>query len=167
MKKVFIFVFPLFLLGFPLEMDGRKVKTSYKIEKENKDKKHSKDASTSFMAEGVELEADYEGLKGISFVGYDKEVNSNQESFIIVNDSKMNLTGYHVRIDYLDMRDRMLHSREVKRTCVVPAGESRKVDISAWDTQKTYYYYLGNEPKKVATPFKVVFHPKSFWVKME
>ena len=63
------------------------------------------------------------------------------------------------------MKGRMLHSRIVELDCEVPPEESRKFDITSWDKQHTYYYYLGNEPKKVATPFQVKFLPLSFRVK--
>ena len=98
----------------------------------------------------------------IKFAGYEKEVNSGKETFLIINDSDVAITEIEVEIVYLDMKDRMLHSRTIALKCDVPSGETRKKDIASWDLQHTYYYYLGNEPKKVATPYKVKFQPKSF-----
>lgn len=95
----------------------------------------------------------------IKFAGYDKEVNSSKESFIIVNNSLLPIISMSVEIIYTDMDGRMLHLRELDINCEVPPGQSRRKDIASWDSQHTYYYYLGNEPKKVATPFKVEFRP--------
>lgn len=160
-------------LGGGVLMHGRKVKTSYKVEKPRKEV-----TRPVKISEGVEITSENsdkvfpglewnELLKNVGFSGYDKEVNSNQESFIVTNGSPWELTGFRVNIEYQDLKGRMLHSRLLTVPCDTPSGESRKLDISAWDTQHTYYYYLGNEPKKVATPFKVVFHPEAFWVKIE
>lgn len=153
-------------------VEAKKIKNSFKIEKESsKDKKQ-----TEIRIEGkkVTIEAndslsgsngEYELLlNGITFSGYDKEVNSSKESFLVSNKSEVPVTGFEIRIDYLDMKGRMLHSREVKKSCLIPPGETRKVDIPAWETQHTYYYYLGNEPKRVATPFQVAITPKCYWI---
>lgn len=150
--------------------DARKVKNSFRVDKERKTSKR-----TTPVIEGMEIcIADsigesfdreiYGKLEKCSFAGYDKEPNSNIESFILINESPYLITGYNLRIDYLDMQGRMLHSRTVKEPCYVPGGETRRFDIKSWDTQHTYYYYLGNEPRKVATPFQVTFTPLSFWV---
>lgn len=173
MRSCIIFLIISFL---PMVAEGKKVKTSFKIEKEKKEK-NEKVTVLKMIGEEVPVstsstETDEDVIplnisNKIRFVGYDKEINSSQESFIIVNETDYEVTGFRVSIDYMDLRDRMLHSRDIERPCEIPPGESRKIDIPSWDTQKTYYYYLGNEPKKVATPYKVLFHPQSFWVKME
>lgn len=146
----------LFSLCLPL-MEAKKIRNSFKIEnKKSLDSSHSSKKNP----EGVET-----NLPECSFSGYDKEVSSNIESFILTNPTDKFITGFNVVIEYLDMQGRMFHSREITESCHVPPGESRRIDIPGWDKQHTYYYYLGNEPRRVATPFKVVFHPKSFWIK--
>lgn len=167
----------LFLIGlFCAEVtEAKKIKSTLKVEKESKINKNKTD-----RIPGVEiLLADAENLNGsetdslnfalrnISFSGYEKEANSSKETFLLTNPTDTPITGFQVRIDYLDMKDRMLHSRVVTEPCFVPDGESRKLDIKSWDNQHTYYYYLGNEPKKVATPFKVTFTPISYWVELK
>lgn len=106
-------------------------------------------------------------LEEVNFAGYDKEVNSSIESFIIVNPTRQDILGFNLRIVYLDMQGRMLHSRDVSRECEIPAGESRRFDISVWDKQHVYYYHLGNQPKKIATPFQVKFQPLDFWIRVD
>lgn len=155
--------------------EGRKYKITHTIEKDSDEKRKKKKgfegtkvemtdtlskAYMDFVAEDPEI------LK-VRFAGFDKEPNSSMESFMLQNPSGNTITGFEVRVDYLDMQGRMLHSRTIKESCDVPPGETRRFDIKSWDTQHTYYYYLGNAPKKVATPFQVIFYPVTFWIKKE
>lgn len=173
-RRVF-FVFSLLLLVsglFPTEMSGRKVKNTFKVEKTPKDSKvpgthipgRRLEISSEPLEDGNGGKLEEDSPMAISFSGYEKETNSDNESFIIVNGSDQVLTGFEARIEYLDITDRMLHSREVKERCHVPPGEARKMDIRSWDRQRSYYYYLGNEPRKVATPYKVVIVPIAYWI---
>ena len=100
----------------------------------------------------------------ISFSGYDKPAPSSKESFHITNSSTKQINKVGIRITYLDLKDRMLHSRDVEVGCCVPGGESRLASIPSWDIQHTFFYYLGPEPKKVATPYKVTI--KLLWVEI-
>lgn len=155
-----------------MSLEAKKIKNSFKIEK-----KESSSNKNNIIIEGLEInlsdsiiaiEPQYSDLvpqlQKCVFAGYDKEISSNIESFILVNPTSKTITGFDVKIDYLDMQGRMFHSREVKKGCNVPPGESRRIDIGTWDKQHTYYYYLGNQPRRVATPFQVSFHPVSYWV---
>ena len=99
----------------------------------------------------------------VSFSGYDKTVSSSIETFLVTNRNPIPIQRIEVRITYLDMNGRMLHSRVAEAYCFVPPGETRKADIPTWDKQKTYYYYLGPEPKRVATPYKVTIQPRAFY----
>lgn len=169
MKILRYFIFLLIGLTV-LTIEGKKVKNSLKIEKESKVNKSESQISGReiILADTLSSTPAFEdlikNLTMISFSGYDKEPNSNLESFFIVNPSGKTITGMEVRIDYLDMQNRMIHSRTIKDNCYVPAGETRRFDFKSWDTQHTYYYYLGNEPKRVATPFKVKIKPISYWI---
>ena len=98
----------------------------------------------------------------ISFSGYEKEANASLETLLITNSGNVGITGVRFKIIYKDIKDRMLHSRTVVRSCHIPAHETRKIDFKSWDKQKSYFYYLGNEPRKVATPYKVEVVPLSF-----
>lgn len=161
----------LILLTGTVSIEARKIKNSFIIEKGKKS-----DLKPEQKIEGQEINlADSLGisedilniqsnLKHCNFSGYDKEINSNLESFILENNSDKVVTGYKVRIDYIDMKGRMFHSRTVTLPGFVPQGEARRFDIPTWDKQHTYYYYLGNEPKRVATPFQVIFTPLAFWI---
>lgn len=173
-KFIFILTFLAFIFYNPAE--AKKIKSSLVIGKETK-AKESKERVNQFN--GIEFILDtvagnsdskeeflYEELRQIHFAGYEKESNSSKETFLLVNPSPYTVTGFQTRVDYLDMQDRMLHSVVLKEAALVPAGETRKIDVKSWDSQHSYYYYLGNAPRKVATPYKVVFSPISFWIEL-
>lgn len=171
MKKSILLSLSIFVL-ITLPIGAKKIKNSFYIGKETKLKNNT--PKNLFSGRNIVLtdtlhysEEGIKSLYSVKFSGYDKEVNSYLESFIITNPSEFTITGYEVRIDYLDLQDRLLHSKNVKELCEIPPKESRRIDIKSWDTQHTFYYYLGNEPKKVATPFKVIFTPISFWLSEE
>lgn len=168
----YILLLMAFMVSVFPPISGKKVKYSLTI---NKEEKVNKSQSPGFKEKipGIEVNIADSLNKGVlsdylsnivGFAGYDKEANSNIESFLVLNHSDQIITGFKVKIDYLDLKGRMLHSRTVESACMVPSGESRRVDIKSWDLQHTYYYYLGNEPKKVATPFKVEFFPQIIWI---
>lgn len=142
----------IFSIAFNADViHARKIKNTLKIEK-NSVLKNEK----TIEEEGKEVALSDTTLH-ITFSGYDKEPNSSKESFIISNFTDDTITNFEVKIVYTDMKGRMFHSRTIKENCDIPPSESRRFDIKTWDTQHTYYYHLGNEPKKVATPFDVKF----------
>lgn len=153
---------------------GRKTIVKHRIEKgKNINISHDSESHDGIRrveaTEPVIIGSDPEGPiwfypDSISFTGYDKTVQSKKESFLIVNKSGAEIKKIGIRITYLDLKDRMLHSRDATVECTVPPGETRKGDISSWDTQQTYFYYLGPEPRRVATPYKVRFEPLWFMI---
>lgn len=161
----------IILIGLNLAC-AKKIKSSYSIDKDKTIQANNKkdiegykiNLADSLVQTSEFLMEVYNDLKKVGFAGYDKEPNSSKESFMLINNTDKDITGCEVRIDYLDMQGRMLHSRTITEACFVPGGETRRFDINSWDTQRTYYYYLGNQPRRVATPFQVVFHPLSFWI---
>ena len=164
----------LLLLSVPSLSLARKVRQSLKITKEKTDSSKSK-AEEEFGREMPANEDSYIMLldgrqalfspDSISFAGYEKEANASIETFLVVNSSPATLSAIKVKIVYTDLQDRMLHSRTVSQTCFIPPHESRRIDIKAWDKQHTYFYYLGNEPRKVATPYKIQILPLAFFIK--
>lgn len=143
-------------------MEAKKIKTTLKINKERNEKVNPEKLENNFK---LILRDDSVFLKygntfsfdSISFLGYEKEINSNHETFLIKNNSEARIMAFKIKIIYKDLKDRMFHSRIIDNECDIPPKETRKIDINTWDKQKTYYYYLGNEPRKVATPYKVEF----------
>lgn len=167
MKKTLLTIILMSVISF-FPSYGKKIKNSFSIEKELKVKKGNLSSSEGRKVEISDSifneRKDLESLSNVSFAGYNKEVNSPSESFIIINSSDHIIKGFEVKIDYLDIKDRKIHSRNITEHFNVPAGETRHIDVKSWDNQRVYYYYLGNEPKKVATPYKVSFTPIAYWI---
>ena len=185
MKKHLLLLLSIFILVFS-HSDAKKIKQSLKIDKEKKatTKKNQK-TSSGKNAGSVSSEKDY-GIRidaeandtvwleltpmrpfvvaGVIFAGYDKSINATKESIHVTNNSGHRLRAVTFQISYLDMKGRMLHSREVTQKCDVPDKETRKLDFPTWDTQKSFYYHLGQEPHRVAAPYDVRLRPIAFFI---
>jgi hypothetical protein len=94
-------------------------------------------------------------LSDITFSGFDKPATSLKESFFVVNNTDCTLAGMKLEIEYLTTDGRQLHKRELDLKCDIPSGETRKIDVKSWDTQKSFRYYKSAESRKSAMPFKV------------
>lgn len=174
--RIFLSILLSLLIALPASFpaDAKKIKKTFKT-----GRKTGTSASSSHedSFQGLKVEAAEKSFSGawrgkeftfcpdsISFSGYDKNISSPKEAFLITNTSPVALQAFRVRIDYYDMNGLMLHSRTCSAECMVPPGETRKTDIPTWDRQHSFYYYLGNEPRKVATPYKVTITPLAYWV---
>mgnify|MGYP000757439043 FL=1 len=89
--------------------------------------------------------------------GYEKTLRSRRETFFITNRGDSAVKALAMTIDYLDMHGHKLDRRAITVDTDLPAGETRRVDIAAWDRQQALYYYLSPAPRRttVATPYKV------------
>lgn len=168
----------------PIEMNARRVKQSLKVTSASSSKNGKSDKTATSRKGETKNEGGYIKVTSdsctlirigkdttlrfdptaVSFAGYEKQATAKKESFHIINNSAFNLHKVRVRIIYRDMKGRMLHSRDVTVACNVPHSETRKTDIQTWDSQGSFYYYLGNEPRRVATPYKVEIQPLLFWL---
>ncbi len=169
------------LIGFigligTYDIEAKKIKQSLKVTKEKTSTSKTSSTKTIGQSDQKQLPADkntYVTLKNggqvefcpdsISFSGYEKEASSSVETLLITNAGNVAITGVKIKIIYKDLKDRMLHSRTVTQSCYIPPFETRKIDIQSWDKQKSYFYYLGNEPKKVAIPYKVEIVPLAYF----
>lgn len=88
--------------------------------------------------------------------GYDKPLRSYGESFFLTNRTDSAITGVELTIDYRDTRGRQLHHRSLRHDIDLPAGETRRADISSWDRRQTFYYIRGPKPRTSGvTPYDV------------
>lgn len=166
----------ILLVGTTFDIEAKKIRQVHKIEtssdkkssgtkKENLKKKRKRIfAHSSYLihlndSSSILFEAD-----SIKFSGYDKPVTASKESFHIINASTAPIKKVGIRVTYFDLKDRMLHQREEIINCIIPAGETRLTAISSWDMQHTFFYYLGPEPRRVATPYKVLI--ELLWVEI-
>lgn len=92
----------------------------------------------------------------VSLSGYDKPLRTSRETFLVTNRSDRTLHGMALTITYLSTDGRQLHERTDTIGVSVPAGETRMARISTWDTQHSYYYVLGQQPRTAnVTPYTV------------
>lgn len=173
----------LSMTGFVFSVEGKRIKTKLKVQTEKATvtsrKKNYNDSTTR---EG-EAWKKISGDKGTSirvgedsvflfrpetiiFAGYDKQATSSRETFHIINNSPFTLRKIEITIIYKDMQGRMLHKRNATFSCYILSGETRKTDIKTWDNQNSFYYYLSNPPRRVATPYQVEILPLNFWVEL-
>lgn len=104
-------------------------------------------------------------LEQISFSGYDKNQNSDKESFFITNNTDRTLTAISLYVDYATPDGRQLHRRFLKLRCAIPAGETRKADIQTWDTQHSFYYIKSNPSRHVGNSYTVTFDPIAYYLR--
>ncbi len=167
---------------YSYDSQARKIKLSLKTTgtKEHTVKTGKKESQRGLHIDGIRMEASescrlpladgdtiaFDPAK-VSFSGYEKEAGAARETMFISNHSGLFISGIEMTVIYLDMSGRMLHSRKITKKCDVPPGETRMFDYPTWDRQKTYYYHLGNSPRKVATPYDVKVSPIAFWIKTD
>lgn len=153
---------------FSYRLDAKKVTTKLKVDKKQlaAEEKESEMTSGSFMvaSQCAKCNNGYT-LSQIEFYGYDKQLSSTKETFFIKNLTDREMTGINMYIEYLTLDGRQLDKRFVKLSCSIPPGETRKVDLKSWDSQKSFYYEKSAPPRKMATPYKVVFDPVSFYLR--
>lgn len=168
----YIFLPALVLLISTPDSFGKKIKQSLKVTTEKAHKKNINVADTAKeniitldVCDSDTVSFLYDSIphtlvtSHIRFAGYDKTVTASKESFHAINETPFDIKGMTIRIIYKDMKGRMLHSRDVRIEKEISHDETRKIDIPSWDVQKSFYYYLSNEPKRTAAPYKVTITP--------
>lgn len=151
----------------PPAMDARK--TGYRLKTEKPDKasqETEKMSKGSFMvaSQCSDCNNGYD-IKGVGFSGYDKPLKSSKETFFITNRTDRTMSGVTLYIDYRTPDGRQLDKRFVRLSCLIPAGETRSVDIDSWDKNKNFYYYKGTVPAKGGNPYAVIFDPVCYYLK--
>lgn len=98
----------------------------------------------------------------LNFVGYDKKTGSAKETFFVDNGTDINISSFELEISYYNSAGKQIHKRKVEINQVIPAGESRMVDIPSWDTQKSFHYVKSTASSKGSTPYTVRFRVLSY-----
>lgn len=141
------------------DAEARRIKTSHKIsgqqdtQKESATDVFSGDDRITFTPDSIAAWGEISG--NIHFYGFDKNANSNIESFFITNGNSTTLMAVGFDIVYFDMKGRQLHRRHIELKCDVAPGETMHHDIKSWDTQKSFYFHQSAKPHKQSTPFDV------------
>ena len=103
-----------------------------------------------------------ETARNLKFIAYDKKTNSAKETFFIDNGSETSLSALELEISYFNQSGKQIHKRKVEINQLLPSKETRKVDITSWDTQKSFHYVNSVPSKKGSTPYTVRFRVLSF-----
>ncbi len=104
----------------------------------------------------------------ISVAGFEKTLRNMYETMFITNRTSRPVIGMTLQIDYLDMTGRQLHQAIHDISTDIPAGETRRIEVRAFDRSALFYYHLSPKPTRAAqaTPFDVkvkvlfIIHPK-------
>lgn len=157
-----IFILLSFIFSSPLEAK----KIGYRFPaKETKEERKGVAVAGSFRVEvSDDSECEY-SKEQFAFSGFDKKLNSSQESFFLTNKSNRILTGIELFIEYLTPDGRQLDMRFHEIKCNIPAGETRKIDIKSWDSQHSFHYIKSAPAKGGGTPFIVRFFPQAFYLR--
>lgn len=94
-------------------------------------------------------------MRNVTLRGYEKNGASKIESFFIVNNTQWPLIQVDIEIDYRTMDGRQLHFREETIKKLIPAGETRKIDIKSWDLQGSFYYHKSSAPRSGGMPYEI------------
>ncbi len=157
-RPVILFLLGLVIILYATNAHGKKIKLHLKSHPQT---------STAVAHSMIEVTADSlasapYSLNMVSFSGYDKEAQSNVESFFVTNNTDRILKELTLTIYYRTLDKRLLHSRNVTIELNAKPGATVKADIKSWDRQHTFYYHRGNRPRKKATPYEVTFHVEAF-----
>lgn len=105
-----------------------------------------------------------DAAEALRLFGYDKPYNSSKESvFVTSRLTKDTIVSITVNIEYLaSPSETLLHTRTVRLSCVLPPGQSCRVQFPSWDLTHTFYYYRtppARTPNR--TPYRVRLTPLS------
>lgn len=143
--------------------EARKIGYRMKASETKKESVESRMAKGAFMVTPNDTTGPYR-IQQIIFTGYDKPQNSSKESFFIINKTDRTLSGIVLNIDYITPDGRQLHKRIEKIPCHIPPGETRKTDISSWDTQHSFRY-IESKGRPEANPYTVSFSPTLIYLR--
>lgn len=89
--------------------------------------------------------------------GFDKQLRSKRETMFVSNHTSRTITSITLRIDYFDMAGRQLHSATHSTSVDLPPGQTRQIELPAFDRTDRFYYHLSPTPTRAqqATPFTV------------
>jgi len=148
------------------DAEARRVRTRMTPPKENGTADHSRRGDDVIIVCDSLPGENSHYLKEVACAGFDKTSSNGMESFFVLNSSDRNLEEVELELVYYDMQGRQLHRRLERISIDIPAGDTRKVDIKTWDTQRSFHYYKSNRPlRRTSTPFDVRLTLRSLTLK--
>lgn len=100
------------------------------------------------------------GKNAVKLSGYDKPLRSRTETLFATNQTTDTIRAITLRITYLDMHRRQLHSAQHTVAVTIPPQSTRQISFRSWDKQLSFYYILSAKPRSgTATPYDVKCTP--------
>lgn len=151
--------------NFCSRLQARKIKHTYKksISSAEKDENQYTAGSQAISSDCLDCGGNYR-LSDIIFSGYDKKRTSDKESFFVTNTTDRVLTGFSLYINYVDRLGNQLHKQYIKKPCLIPPGETHKIDIRSWDTQHSFFYQKSETNPKKGDPYTITFDPVTIYL---
>lgn len=158
MKPIFIPICALALICMvALNTNAKKITTRLKAPIETESVFANRCKTYPHHASEFEKVSDH-----LAFMAYDKKASASKETFFVDNGSDFDLKSLDLEISYYNESGKLIHKRTVEIEEEFPHKETRKVDISSWDTQKSYHYINSVPSTKGSTPYTVKFRVLSF-----
>lgn len=145
--------FPYFSEG----IEAKRVTTKIKAPADTKEEISEKFKTYPFKETEFEKICDK-----LTFMAYDKKTSASKETFFVDNGSDTALTALEIEISYYNLKNKPIHRRKLTIEQLFPSKETRKVDISSWDSQKSFHYVNSVPSPKGSTPYTVTFKVISF-----
>lgn len=124
---------------------------------------HALPAASAETAEGTDTLAC--GAGDLVFSGYDKPLRASRETLFITNRMSADAVRAVFHIEYFDLQGRQIHRRRCAVDLDLPAGETRCVDLPAWDRQGSYYFRGSRRPRVSGVPYTVTVSADSVVIK--
>ena len=93
----------------------------------------------------------------VTIKGFAKRASDSKESFFITNNTRHRMSAVRLLMRYTTMNGELLTQRSVTVPVSLKPGETKLVEVKSFDVQRLFYYYVGPQPRKQATPFKVSY----------
>lgn len=107
------------------------------------------------IKQNVECNLPFFDSAWIKISGYEKRASDYRETFFVTNASPYDISAVELELEYFLTDGTQLHKCKKLLRLEIPSGDTRKIDISGFDTQRRFYYYKSNAPRRAGTPFKV------------
>lgn len=91
----------------------------------------------------------------VMLYGYDKPLRSRRESVFVTNNSGRDINAISITTLYLDSKGRQFHKISRRIPTDIPAGETRRVEYTSWDTQQSFYYVGSKRSRTSGIPYNV------------
>lgn len=98
----------------------------------------------------------------ITMVSYEQRWLDSEGTLALKNNSKEEVRNVNFRITYLDMNDKELDYEEFLHDVIIAPGMTKKIDIPAYEYERSYHYYKSEGRPGGSPAFKIKFEIKDY-----